>query len=502
MAEFFDLNAVPGEPPKPPPREGKSLGDVARNVVQAPFRAAGALDVALGIKSPEEAEERTQRYTGYATKAAETAPFGLVGKGGQLAKMGAEAMGAPALVAKAAPVVGRVLTGAGIGGAEGSLAGESALGGAAASAAGGAIAEGAGLVISKALSQLLTPEIRRAGAAAVRSANEQATRAWETATGAAKSAWEAGAQRLEQTYDVAQRMSRDYLAKGVGERIGELLPELAAFKSSLFEMARSKQATKALDMAFDSAKAEILSRIGGGRAKWIKIPELSEERMTLEQAITALTRQGGHLGRGAERTTAQNLAAFDYGRAREQFMAELNRLDPSHGAGKIWDEAMKARSAAKAFTALITKSLDASGELDPRKLIANTNRLAQSMERKFGPYYEEAQAALLGGPGRRVPFAVPPKMEAPKPAPFEGPPRPEPKRYEPKSRLETLLTGPEIPRVRVGGMRVPTQVPEGAQRAATTVGAAVPTIPLGLAGMASEAMPWVRGRRHDRLEEQ
>jgi hypothetical protein len=419
---------------------------------------------------------------------------------------GGLAAGAPKMIQAVAPAVGRIL-GTGAVGAMAAPEGRQLQGGLSA-AGGAALGEGLGAAISKGLQQVAHPLIKRAAKEGFEAAETQRKGTWEGLNEIARQLWDAS-QAKGQAFNKSMQKSLDMIGVSqVADKVGKILPELSVFGDDLFALSRTKAGKVAIDRVFDTAKEEIKRRIGGGKAQWIQIPTLSPDRMSLDDAMAALTRQGGHVGKGVglERSASQSMGAFDYGKARAEMVSELNRLDPAHEAGQIWDGVMKARSAARAYMTLVSKSLDPSGVLDTRKLATNVNKMAQALETKMGPYYDEIEGALLAG--QKAPVAIAPKTKLPDPVPYDAP-RFEPKAFEPRGRMETLLSGPQSPTFRLGSRQLPSSVPPRAQVPLTAgTGAAMsgnlPPSILGYGLMGAEALaehipriPGLSRRRRD-----
>jgi hypothetical protein len=342
--------------------------------------------------------------------------------GGQVA--GNLARSAPALVQKFAPLLGRLATAAGLKSGEAATKGQSPLGGAIKGTAGEAVGEAIPPVLSRALGVVARPLVSRAAKAA---------------------------------QDVAQRATGASQTDAVAQGVGQVLPELKSTGKGLFDLVRGGKGKEAMDTVFKSAKDAAEARLGG---KQLSIPGLSDRPMSLDEALKALQESGRGISQqvGLARSEGAKQATMRYGEARDAVIGALKRIDP--GAAQIMDAALTRYRQGRGVLGILDKSFDKSGELDPTKLLANANKMAEKLRRSSGAKFPEIESALTGG--QKIPVPVP------TPAPFE-----------PRGRLETILKGPQAPSVRIGGRTYPTVPPKGAQEAAGAIGGSFPAATLG-----------------------
>jgi hypothetical protein len=358
--------------------------------------------------------------------------------GGQAAGMAAKA--GPALLQKAAPLLGRLATAAGLKSGEAATQGQSPLGGAMQGLAGEAVGEAIPPVLSRAAGVVARPLVTRA-AKASQEGSQAAREAFHTALA-----------------DAIEKVKANAVARGVKQA----LPELESAGDSLFEMVRGGRGKAAMDKVFQSALSAAEARLGGRK---LSIPGLSETPMTLNEAVTALQSSGRGIGQqvGLARSETARQATMRYGEARDALIGTLKKMDP--GAAQIMDAALTRYRQGRGVLAALDKSFDKSGNLDTSKLLATVNKGAEKLMRQAGAKFPEIESALTGG--QKIPVAIPKTPQFVK----------EP--FEPRGRLETILKGPQAPSVTIGGRTFPTVAPKGTEAVTGAAGGAFPTATLG-----------------------
>lgn len=174
-------------------------------------------------------------------------------------------------------------------------------------------------------------------------------------------------------------------AADVGKRIGDVLPELAVDTDKQLWGAAQQWGREMVDKAFRPTVDELKARLP--RAM-LNVPTLSGKPVSVGGAIEGLLE--------ADRATR--------GAIRREVIAALESTQK--GAGALLDDALKARAAGYTYLTALKKSMDPSGNLDPRKLAAYVNKNYETLQRYAGKYWPQVEAALLG-PGKSAPVELP-----------------------------------------------------------------------------------------------
>jgi hypothetical protein len=358
--------------------------------------------------------------------------------GGQAAGMAAKA--APALIQKAAPLLGRLATAAGLKSGEAATQGQSPLGGGIQGLAGEAVGEAIPSVLSRVLGVLTKPLVTRS----------------------AKAAQEALQASRETTHGAMTDAIRGAQTNEVARGVGQALPELKTTGEGLFDLVRGGKGKAAMDRVFKDALSAAEARLGG---KKLSIPGLSESPLSLNEAVKAVQESGKGIGQsvGLGRSETARQAVMRYGEARDALIGALKKMDP--GAAQIVDAALIRYRQGRGVLSALDKSFDKSGNLDTSKLLATVNKGAEKLMRQSGAKFPEIESALTGG--QKIPVAIP------KPPQFAKEP------FEPRGRLETILKGPQAPSITIGGRTFPTVAPKGTEAVTGASGGAFPTATLG-----------------------
>lgn len=266
--------------------------------------------------------------------------------------------------------------------------------------------------------------VQQGRSGAERTAREQ-TRALEQAAEAAAKTQTAQAKvGAQATRDTAEQMRVGTRQKDIAHGMSRVIPELEADAQELYGAAFSWGKPQ-LDRVFDAALDGVKKRIGNERV--FQIPELRNgAKLSFDEARTELAELGTGIGQQGRtvRSANQSYTAVDYRNARDELQAQLNAVDmrmhPMHRfmpnvswAGDVWDDAMKARSAGRAYLGLLQKAIDPkSGALDPDKLRTLVNKNVEKLRERFGRSWDQAESALLGG--QRVPAQVSGPLKTPK----------------------------------------------------------------------------------------
>lgn len=259
----------------------------------------------------------------------------------------------------------------------------------------------------------------RAGRSAAEATASAQTRALETAAkdDAARRTTEARAS-AQATRDVAERMRTGTRRSQIAHDMGAIVPELETQGDELYGMA-FQWGKPRLDALFAEQMAEITPRIAHHR---FTIPGLGQS-MTFDEARTALAELGTSIGQQGRtvRSAQQAYSAVDYRKARDELQRQLNVADAMQAmppgsrplpAGDLWDEAMKHRAAGRAYLAVLQKAIDPkSGLMDPDKLFTLVNKNVEKLRERFGPAWDRAELALLGG--QRTPAQVTGPLKTP-----------------------------------------------------------------------------------------
>lgn len=349
-----------------------------KSAASYPFELAGKLDVASGIKTPEQAASRAKMYGGLTTDLALTAPFtGLGGLAGEALSAGGRLL----------PAVGRIAGSAAGGAATEGLGGGSPTTGAITGGLAAGALEGAGALVPKGL--------------------DVARRAYGKATGSA-----------DRAVDLAKRTLSAKEAERVGKEAGEVIPGLGVKGPDLHKLTLGGEGRQILNAQFKASLEGVDAALKNARITKIKVPELSDQPMTVREAVDALQLVGKGMGQApaGARSVGQRFAALDYGAARQALVQRLNQVVP--GAGDQLSQALQRSAQGRAYLKLVGQSLDRSGQLDPAKLAANVNKYAGVIADKFGPKAPQMTKALTGG--KPLPVAVP-KPPGPTTTPSLGP---------------------------------------------------------------------------------
>ncbi len=274
-----------------------------KEAAAVPFRLAGQLDVASGIKSPETAERRAKLYGGLTTDLALTAPF--TAGGGALGGLASQALGRGAT---AVPAAGRILGSAAGGGVQAALEGQPVAKSAVMSGLGATVGEGANVLIPKGVDVARKLYGRATGSEVGRIASDAARETEKTAA------------------QMAKETLRSREAHRIGTQAGEVVPGLGG--RDLHALSAGGEGRKILNEQFAGTLKQIEGGLQAKHITKIKVPELADEAMTLREAVDALQLVGKGMGKApsAERSVGQRFAALDYGKAREALVARLNQV--------------------------------------------------------------------------------------------------------------------------------------------------------------------------------
>lgn len=239
------------------------------------------------------------------------------------------------------------------------------------------------------------------------------------------------------TRDAAEAMRTGTLRSQIARGMSGVVPELESGPGELYGAA-FQWGKPQLDRVFDSAMAEVNSRLGQGAR--FRLPQLerfipgiaerTDRRLTFDEARTALAELGSGIGQAGRtvRGARQAYTAVDYHEARQALRQQLNDQDilrilpdhlrPAERAGDLWADAMSMRAAGRTYLGILQKSIDPkTGNLDPDKLRELVNRNVEKYRERFGRAWEAAEQALLGG--ERVPAQVGRPLKTPEVEAFE-----------------------------------------------------------------------------------
>jgi len=271
----------------------------------------------------------------------------------------------------------------------------------------GAIAGAAGKVLPilrGPFAQAVTrPAVMTAEAAGLKALQGQSPlEAWPTAL------WGLAGEAGGRLYTTARQLIPGAVQKAettrIGKQVGEVLPEVKAeSKERLFELTREGSGRKVRGEILGTLRENLEATLAGEGKQQLTIPALGDEPRTISQAMKDLKALGdkawpasGTVNLSLTDRQAVGEARRAYGAAKQGIIAALNQANP--GLGDRFQETYARTAAQAAYLELMDKAMDnRSGLVSPGKVMALVNKAPERWAMRFGPYWDQIRPILLRG---------------------------------------------------------------------------------------------------------